>query len=227
MRHIGLLCVAASILATSSCSNTERTRPSTQERAGAVGAGGAGANLRSDADFIQDVAIKNMAAMELSRMAMGKAASSDIKSFAQGAFNHADAAALKLRDVGEEPPSGQPTALDDEQRENVDELARAQGADFDREYLEAMIERYQDLTAKLESRLDVQSLAAWKTAAAARAPGTALTGPDMGLPDVKVRPDRAANERSAKINQWAADTYPGAQKQLAAARTLQNALKGR
>jgi predicted outer membrane protein len=51
---------------------------------------------------------------------------------------------------------------------SADALAKKQGVDFDRDYAEAMVEGHQDLAAKLESRLDVQSLADWKTAAAGR-----------------------------------------------------------
>ena len=41
--------------------------------------------------------------------------------------------------------------------------------------------------------------------------------------DVPVRPDKSGDEVTMKINQWAADTYPVAQKHLDAARALENA----
>ena len=88
-----------------------------------------------------------------------------------------------------------------------------------------MIEGHQDLAAKLESRLDVQSLGEWKTAAAGRAQGKALPEPKIEMTDVKVRPNKSDNEITMKINQWAADTYPVAQKHLDTARTLANATK--
>ena len=87
-----------------------------------------------------------------------------------------------------------------------------------------MVEGHQNLAAKLESRLDVQSLADWKTAAAARTDSKALPEP-TDLRDVAVRPNRSDSEITMKINQWAADTYPVAQKHLDTARTLENATK--
>ena len=39
----------------------------------------------------------------------------------------------------------------------ADELGKKQGAEFERGYMKAMVEAHQDLAAKLESRLDVQS----------------------------------------------------------------------
>jgi len=44
---------------------------------------------------------------------------------------------------------------------------------------------------------------------------------------VEVRPDKSNNEITMKINQWAADTYPVAQKHLDTARTLENPTKKR
>jgi putative membrane protein len=64
---------------------------------------------------------------------------------------------------------GWPDQLDEKHKKTADELAAKQGAEFDREYAKAMVEGHQDFAAKLESRLDVQSVADWKTAAAGRA----------------------------------------------------------
>ena len=110
--------------------------------------------------------------------------------------------------------------LDDKHRKIADELAKKQGANFDRDYVKAMVEGHQDLAAKLESRLDVQSLADWKTAAAGRTDTKAMPQPKIAMRDVQVRPNKSNNEVTMKINEWAADTYPIAQKHLDTARTL-------
>jgi hypothetical protein len=83
------------------------------------------------------------------------------------------------------------------------------------------------LAQKLESRLDVQSLADWKTAAAARTDTKAMPEPTIAMRDVLVRPNKSDDEVTMKINQWAADTYPVAQKHLDTARTLQSATNKR
>jgi hypothetical protein len=84
-----------------------------------------------------------------------------------------------------------------------------------------VVDGHRDLAATLESRLDLQSLAEWKTAAAARTHGRAMPEPEA-MRDVQVRPDRSDNEITRKINQWAADTYPLAQKHLDTATILMN-----
>ena len=86
---------------------------------------------------------------------------------------------------------------------------------------------HQDLAAKLESRLDVESLAAWKTAAAGRTDTKAMPEPTIAMRDVQVRPNKSDNEVTMKINQWAADTHPVAQKHLDTARPLETATSKR
>jgi predicted outer membrane protein len=203
--------IAALTIAIGGCSRTEGTT---------VGAGGAGANLSNDADFVRDVAMKNLAETELSRIAVDKSSRADIRTFAQMMINDHGTAGNNLKSLVSGQSIAWPAQLDDKYKKTAGELAKTQGADFDREYLKAMIDVHQDVTAKLESRLDVQSVADWKTAAAGRTQDKALPDPNTAMRDVAVRPVTSDNATTAKINQWAADTYPIAQKHLDTARTL-------
>ena len=225
------MAVAAVIIVIGGCSNTEGTKtPESEppaERGAAVGTGGAGANLKSDGEFVHDVASKNMAEIELSRMALDKSTSPEVKAFAQMMIHDHGAAEDKLKSVDSGLAIDWPAQLDDKHRETADDLAKKQGPDFDRDYVKAMIEVHQDLAAKLESRLDVKSLAEWKTAAAGRTQRKTLPEPKVEMADVQVRPNKSDNEITMKVNQWAADTYPVAQKHLDTARTLENATKNR
>ena len=233
MKCTGLLwaAVAAVIIVIGGCSNTEGTKtPESEppaERGAAVGTGGAGANLKSNGEFVHDVASKNMAEIELSRMALDKSKSPEVKAFAQMMIRDHGAAEDQLKSVVSGQAIDWPAQLDDKQRETADDLANKHGPDFDRDYVKAMIEVHQDLAAKLESRLDVKSLAEWKTAAAGRTQGKTLPEPKVVMADVQVRPHKSDNEITMKVNQWAADTYPVAQKHLDTARTLENATKKR
>jgi len=223
--------VAAITFIVGGCSKTDRTAERTNvpapegpgARPGAVGTGGAGANVKSDAALVRDVALKNLAVIELSRIALDKTANPDIKSFAQKMIDDHRAAGDKLKSVVSGQPIDWPAELDNEQKDTADKLTQKQGVGFDRDYLKAMVEDHEDLTAKLESRLDVQSLADWKTAAAGRTRSSkALPEPKAALADVAVRPDKSDDAVTMKINQWAADTYPVAQKHLDTARTLEH-----
>ena len=230
MMRTGLLWVgvATVIIVTGGCSKTEGTKSSAGQpaaRAGAVGTGGAGANVKNDADFVRDVATMNMAEVDLSRMALDKAAGPDVKTFAQMMIDDHGAAGEQLKSI----LSGQqwPGQLDDKHKKTADELAKEQGGNFDHEYVKAMVEGHQNLAALLESRLDIQSVAEWKTAAAGRTQSKALPHPNAEMADVKVRPNKSESDSGTKINQWAADTYPIVQKHLDTARDLENATKKR
>jgi len=168
-----------------------------------------------------------MAEIALSRLALDKASSAEIKTFAQQMIDDHEAAGNKLKSVASGHSIDWPTGLDDKHKEKADDLAKKHGLDFDRDYAKAMVEGHENFTAVLESRLDVQSLADWKTAAAGRAQSNALPDPKAEMADVKIRPNKSDNEFGAKINQWAADTYPVAQKHLDTARALENAAKKR
>jgi putative membrane protein len=219
------------IIVIGGCSNPEGTkRPGSEppaERGAAVGTGGAGANVKSDGEFVHDVAGKIMAGIELSRMALAKSTNAEVKAFAQMMIDDYGAAGNKLKSAVSGDAIDWPAQLDDKHRDTADDLAKQQAQDFDRDYGKAMVEVQQDLAAKLESRLDVQSLAEWKTSAAGRAQQKALPEPKVEMADVPVRPNKSGNEITMKINQWAADTYPVAQKHLDTARTFADAPKNR
>ena len=224
MKRVGLLFVTiAMVILVGGCSKTEQT---TKADGTAVGTGGAGANLKTD-EFVHDVALKNMAEVELSRMAADRATSAEVKTFAQMMIRDHGASTETLKSLASAHSIQWPAQLDEKHKKTVDDVAKEQGADFDHEYVKAMIESHQDLTAKLESRLDVQSLAEWKTAAAGRTQTEALPDPKGSMADMKVRPIAGGDEVTGKINQWAAETYPVAQKHLDTVRMLENASKKR
>jgi putative membrane protein len=231
MKRTGLcgVGIAAIIVVSVSCSKSPGTNRSAErpERPVAVGTGGAGGDVKSDGEFVHDVAMMNMAEIQLSRIALDKAGTPEIKTFAQRMIDEHDLAGNTLKSVVSGHSIEWPTQLDDKHRKTADDLAKKQKMDFDRGYAKAMVEGHQNLAAKLESRLDVQSVAEWKTAAAGRAQRNALPDPKAEMGDVKVRPLEGGNDVTLKINQWAAETYPVVQKHLDTARALENTAKKR
>jgi putative membrane protein len=193
----------------------------------AVGTGGADADVRSDGEFVRHVALMNMAEIELSRTALDRATTPGIKVFAKRLIGDHSASGDQLKTIVSGHSMDWPAQLDERHRKMADQLANEQPPDFDLDYTEAVIEVHQDLAALLESRLDVQSLADWKTAAAGRTRTPALPEPGVEMRDMPLRPNRSDSELTMRINQWAADTYPVVQKHLDTARTLENATRKR
>lgn len=225
-----LLAIAIAILIAGGCSKGDRAKRSSKqlaERPAAIGTGGAAGDVKSDSEFVHEIALMNLTEIELSRRALEKSASADIKSFAQQVIRDHEASGNQLKEVASGRRIEWPAQLDDKHKENVDDVAKEQGPEFDRDYAKAMVDGHQNLAALLESRLDVQSLTEWKTAAAGRTQSKALPDPKADLTDVKVRPNRGGDEFTTKINQWAADTYPVVQKHLDSARALKKDTKKR
>ena len=231
MKCTGLLWMSFVAVIAVGCSKTERTNTDASDHPAATAATGTSGTARddvkSDADFVHDVAIMNMAEIELSRMALDKATGSDVKVFAQKIVDDHTAAGDKLKNAVSGSVGDWPVQLDDAHRKIAADLAKKQGPDFDLDYVKAMVNGHQDLTAKLESRLDPQSLTDWNAAAAGRAQTKALPDPKAEMSDVQIRPEKSDNGITMKINQWAADTYPMAQKHLDTARMLKEPTKKR
>lgn len=227
--HAGLVWGATTAISivVAGCSTPQGVPPASSEqpaaRSSGLGSGGAGAALNTDDEFVRDVAAKHAAAVEFSRLALAKTASPDVKSFAQTMVEEHSSAGDTLKHAVSGAPIQWPDRLDDKRKEQADELATKQGGEFDHEYAEAMVDGLQNLAAKLESRLDVQSLADWKTAAAGRTHSEQLPDPRSTLSDVQVRPIEGDDALTTKINQWAADTYAATQQHLDIARRLENA----
>jgi putative membrane protein len=111
-----------------------------------------------------------------------------------------------------------PTALDDKHRDLRDRLAKLQGADFDREYMQAMVDGHEDVEDKLGSRVDKARLSEWHTAVGDHTSGAKVE--DRTKAQVVV-PEKSDNAVTMSINQWAADTYPGVHMHLVNAKSIE------
>jgi len=109
MKPTALLCVAVTAsIVIGGCSKTESKKtegtriPSSEEPAAhptAVGTGGAAASVKSDAEFARDVALMDMNEIELSRLALQKASSPGVKTFAQQLIDEDGAAGSALKSI--------------------------------------------------------------------------------------------------------------------------------
>jgi hypothetical protein len=113
--------------------------------------------------------------------------------------------------------------LDDKHRDLKEKLSGLKGAEFDRQYMEAMVDGHKDVLDKLEARVDKEKLADWKTQmkdalTAKREPAAAA---------VTVTPERSDDPITMDLNQWAADSYPVVARHLDRANTINDTLKKR
>ena len=101
-----------------------------------------------------------------------------------------------------------PTELDDEHRDLVEKMRNLRGAEFDREYMAAMVDGHRDMQGLLEDRAedgrnDPQS--------------HAQTNPAAG--------DDRQESVNAALNQWALKTKPAVDRHLETAEQIQEKLQ--
>src|SRR3954451_4091116 len=125
-------------------------------------AGRADAVSSGDGDFVQDVAKANMAEVDLSKLALQHASSPDVKTFAQTVVADNTAAGEQLKGVAVQNAIEAPTTMDESHQRLHDNLAGKQGLDFDKDYVDAMVDDHQKFVDSLESRIDRDTLSKYK-----------------------------------------------------------------
>jgi putative membrane protein len=124
-----------------------------------------------------------MAAVELSRMALDKATDPNIRVFAQMMIDEHGAAGDKLKSVVSGQPFEWPTQLDERRRKTAEELKKNQGGNFDKDYMQAMVEGHRRLTKNGELHLprmrERMSQRSWTTRSRRRAQAVTTAG-DIG-----------------------------------------------
>lgn len=178
----------------------------------------------ADVNFVRDLATANMAEIDLGKMAVDRGTSAEVKKFGQMMIDDHTAALNKLKAIASEHRIDVPAQVDDRHRDLHDKLAKLKGPELDREYATAMVGGHEDVVEMLESRIDREDLAKWRSTMADRLSGKTVE--ESG----KIRavlPEKSDDPVTTSLNQWAADAYPVVQGHLQAAKALDEALEGR
>lgn len=122
------------------------------------------AEQREERRFLKDAAAASRFQSEASQLALGKSNDAGVRSFAATLINHHAAVTTTLQHMlhvrGMAPPM-----LDNEQRKTLNRLAKIQGNKFDREFMEEIGLKYQQLDVELYEKASVAvkdpALKAW------------------------------------------------------------------
>jgi putative membrane protein len=181
------------------------------------------ANMRSDADetranetvgtrgeednnreFLTRMMDANMAEIELGRMAQNQAASAEVKGFGQMMVADHSKALDSLKPIAGRTGTPMVAQMDDEKRDLRDRLAKLRGAEFDREYMRAMVDAHENVVDLLQTRANEDRV-----------------GDNKGT----VTPEHTDNAVSGEINAWAAKTLPTTRHHLEEARRVNDTLR--
>jgi putative membrane protein len=198
MRRMGILTLALVAAVTIGCNRDNRAENRSPD---AVGTSGATDVSNSDKDFVRDLAIADMAEVELGKLAVDKSGNTEVKKFGQMMIDDHSKASDDLGAMISKHGLTPPTAVD-----------------------EAMVEGHDDVLEKLEDRIDEQKLAEWKAEMSDRVSGAERK---ERMEARTVVAERSDNPVTMAINEWAASVYPIVYAHREAAKAIENAIKGK
>lgn len=227
MKRYGFLSIALAAAVTIGCNSNARndanaTNPS---NGGAVGTAGSEENKvsNSDKDFVKDLSTANTAEIDLGRIAADRAANPEVKKFAQMMVDDHTKANDDLTTVASQHSIPMTNELDDTHRDLRDKLSKLQGMEFDREYIDSMVDGHEKVLDKLGSRVDKDTLDKWK----AHSKDTAGNKVKTEVEAVTILPEKSDNPVTMGLNEWAAKAYPIVSAHLDSAKKIQDTLKKR
>jgi putative membrane protein len=186
---------------------------------------------RADAQgFINDMTVAGLTEVQLGKVAAERAASADVKAFGQMMVRDHSQAGDELKKVALQLKIQPPTQLDQKHKDLVDKLSKLQGAAFDREYINAMVQGHQEVLGKVRARVETKVPAPGAAAgehpagghpadAGSRERDTATSKPAAQNPGAGDTTGRSQGE--AQLTQWAAKVMPTVEMHLERARELQ------
>ena len=190
---------------------------------------------RADAQgFIQAMTIAGLTEVQLGKIATERAVSADVKAFGQMMVKDHSQAGDELKQVASQLKIQPPTQLDQKHKDLVDKLSKLQGAEFDREYINAMVQGHQEVLGKVRARVEAKvpapGAAAGEHPVGARpaddppagggSPGRdSASKPPAQNPGAGDTTGRGQGE--VQLTQWAGKVMPTVQMHLDRARELQ------
>lgn len=209
MSRRGILAFACSAaIAAAACGGADRDaeqEPAVAPQAQAPAPAATGGVLgESPQEWAQKAIAGNQSEIQLGKLAAEKAQNAQVKQFAQRMVDEHSKALDELKQIASSaniPLAGDGDASEDA-RDLHDRLANLTGAEFDREYMEAMVDKHENTLEMLEDKAEENQN---------RPTGT--SGPD----------DRTEAERdriNRELSQWAAKTAPTVRQHLERARQI-------
>jgi putative membrane protein len=216
MKPTGLLALACAAMLSVACNNNgaNSARTTAPDNGNAVGTSGEAIDTslsHGDRSFVDDLTYAGNAEVELGRLASERAASPQVKKFGQMMVDDHQKAGDELKQIAKQYNITQPAGLDDKHRDLKDKLSKLRGADFDKQYMDAMVDGHKDVVDKLESRVDEVNRTA------------TLTGKQEK--DKNVKPETSKNSITASLNAWAATALPVVKGHLDQAKSIDDSLR--
>jgi putative membrane protein len=215
MKRIGLLSLAVATAVTMACNGNARTDNTANDATvGTSGVAERNNGSAADRDFVQKMMADGNAEVQLGKMAQQRAASADVKAFGAMMVRDHTKAGEELKKIAAEYDIQAPAKIDDKHQDLMDKLSKLNGRDFDREYINAMVDDHQDAIGDLKKHVDVDNSTRGTTGAK-----------EHSAVDQNVKPEKASDHVEYSINQWSAMTLPTVEHHLDNAKQIQDKLQ--
>ena len=207
MKRMGILAVACAAMLTIGCRGDSRdadaNRPADTPAVGTAGEGDRGVGTLAR-NWVEDRLEAGATEVKLGELASQKGQHADVKAFGQMMVRDHTKAGDELKQLAAKH-SITPPELDDDHRDKIDRLSKLQGAEFDREYMNTMVDDHEKTMNALEDRLDKEG--------------------DNDNP--RYTPKKTDNAFETELNQWASKTIPTVRQHLDKAKQLDQKLDRR
>lgn len=130
----------------------------------------AGMVEKSDADFATEAAVGGLAEVELGKVALSKSSNAKVKEFANMMVNDHGKANEELKMIAANKQIALPMALDEKHQKMADELNGLTGRDFDKKYVDDMVDGHKKTLDLMEKEAKDGKDAELKAFAAKTAP---------------------------------------------------------
>jgi putative membrane protein len=220
MKRLGVLSIALLTAVTMACNrNAPDNRAINDASEPSIGTAGVDSNAVSagDRNFVQDLWADGDAEVQLGKLAVERGASADVKRFGEMMVQDHTKAGEQLKQIATQYNIQPDPAKADEHKDAMDKLSKLRGGEFDREFINRMIDDHQNAVNDLQGRVDYKGSTADRITK-----GTA--GSDR---NTNVKPEKADNHIEAQLNQWAATALPTVQHHLDEARMIKDKLQNR
>ncbi len=199
MGRIGRFAVIGATVLLVACGQRDEARNDT----GAVGTAGVSAG---DRNFFEESLGANMAEVELGGTAQQRATHPEVKMFAEMMVRDHTQSRDALRKIAQQYAIQVGADLSEKHRDLTARLTNLNGSEFDREYMDVMIDAHEESVDRLQSRSSEDRF-----------------GENKG----QVRPESSDNPLEANLNQWAASALPTTRHHLEEARRIRDLLNNR
>ena len=184
---------------TTSPAGASGSDPSTARDPGASATMARASDADNDRAFVEKMGHANIAEVKLGQLAAERAANAQVKQFAGRMVTDHQKANGELKQIASSMAVQMPADLDAKHQELYDRLSKLKGPEFDREYMQAMVDGHQEVLQELERQTSSSDRSVGTSGNASQANASVSGWAKKVLPDVRQHLEQA-KQIEAKVS---------------------------